>query len=384
MSRGRHWTRSGKGAMPAFVLGLLLVVACAPTDRTTGPVDVPPPRNLEVYYFNQAVHLRWELDPGWDGETFRIYGKRVTDPEYFLVAEVTSCAAGLCSYVDPNVVAGVSYEYYVAAVDPLTGFEAATEVAIEVSVPQPIPPPVPGDLVAIALDGAVFLAWGQQSREAGDFAYYRVYLEQSNGMVFLLGETDSEGFLDLLADNGNTYGYFVTAVDDQGHESEGSQLAFATPRPDFHGELLFAFSDVPELSGFRFQETEADNPILPGHDDARDFRLEVDEAGWWLVPGPGAQVHQERVFTTALRCGPAADLGCLDLRTAPATGYTGERILLVPEYSYVLRVPADAGGWMYGLVRVSHVGFVEGGAIAIFDWAFQLQVGNRALTPGSS
>lgn len=382
MSQARLWLRSRRREIPTILLALLLVGACEPTDRTMGPVGTPAPRNLDVYYFEKAVHLTWELDPAWDGETFRVYGKRVSDAEYFLVAEVTSCAGGLCSYVDPNVVAGTTYEYYVAAVDPLNGAETATDVAIEVLVPQPTPPPVPDEMAAIALDGAVFLAWGQQSRAAEDFAFYRVYLEASDGSSFLLGETDSEGFLDLLAENGTTYGYFVTAVDGQGHESGGSQLAFSTPRPDFHGELLFAFSEVPELSGFRFQETEADNPILPGDDDARDFRLETDEDGWWLVPGPGVQTHQDRVFTTALRCGPAADLGCLDMRMAPATGYTAERIRLVPEYSYVLRVPAGGGEWLYGVVRVAHLGVFEGSAIAIFDWAFQLQVGNRALTPG--
>src|SRR5690606_696369 len=103
----------------------------------------------------------------------------------------------------------------------------------------------------------------------------------------LIGETDSEGFLDLLAENGATYPYFVTAVDDQGHESGGSGIAAATPRPDYHGEILFGFDDRPEDSGFRFREDESLSPIVHGSSASRHFRIEADLNGWWLVPGPG-------------------------------------------------------------------------------------------------
>ena len=160
---------------------------------------------------------------------------------------------------DANVVSGTTYVYYVAAVDP-SRVETASVDAIEVDVPQPIAPPIPAEPGAVPLDGALYLLWGDTSREAGDFAFYRVYLEGGDGSVLLLGETDSEGFLDSLVENGNTYGYFISAVDDQGHESSGSSLIEGTPRPDYHGELLYAFGDRADEAGFRFQESEASSP----------------------------------------------------------------------------------------------------------------------------
>lgn len=341
------------------------------------------PRALEAHYHDQAVHVSWELPTQWDGEAFRVYSKRTSDQDYFLIAEVTSCAGGRCTYTDTNVVAGVTYEYYVAAVDPSTGDETATDIAIEVFVPEPVPPPAPDALEAVALDATVFLHWGRESREAEDFSHYRLYLENGDGSVFFLGETDSEGFLDFLVENGSTYGYFVTAVDDQGHESDGGALVEATPRPDFSGEILHAHEDRADASGFRFRDDETIDPIVPGDDPDRHFRLEVDANGWWLVPGPNVEVHPDATFTTALRCGPGADSGCTDVAVAPASGYSAADMQLVPEHSYVLRVPAGAGQWRYGVLRVTHVGAAQDGAFAVFDWAFQLQPGNRALSPPS-
>lgn len=338
------------------------------------------PVNFDAYYYDRAVHLSWELGSGWDGEVFRVWGKRVSDANYFLVAEVTSCADGFCSYSDPNVTPEVTYVYYVSAVND-AGEEAASDEAIEVFVPQPVPPPVPEGLDAVPLDGAIFLRWSANSRQAGDFSFYRVYLEGGDGSVAFLGDTDSEGFLDLLVENGNTYGYFVSAVDYEGHESDGSALAEGTPRPDYHGELLFAFGDRPEAAGFQFQTTEETNPVVSGNDPARHLRLEFVEDTWLLVPGPGVEVSGETFFTTALRCGPADDAGCVDVRWAPDSGFTSDPVALVTEYAYVLRVPAGGGAWRYALIRVSHLGFSQDGAIAIFDWAYQLDPGNPSLAP---
>lgn len=349
------------------------------TGGTLGPGNAPaPPLDFDAFYYNLAVHLAWALAPGWDGEPFRIFGKRVNDANYLLIAEVTNCSNGLCSYRDVNILPNVTYQYYVAAVGP-GGTETPSDVAIEVLVPTSTPPPTPGSVEAIALDRAIFLSWDTQSRAADDFAFYRVYFHNGTSGT-LIGETDSEGFLDLLVQNGDTYGYFVTAVDNVGHESQGSTLAQATPRPDFHGEFLFAFEDVPEESGFQFQVNDQDDPVVHGTDASRHFRLEADLDGWFLVPGPTAQVHPQEKITTELRCGPAADLGCVDFPVAPSTGYVSAPVGIAPERSYVLRVQ-EGNSFRYGVVRVTLVGFADEGAFAVFDWAFQLQPDNLNLAP---
>lgn len=381
MRTGARWRRR--------VAALLAVAAGATACEETivvGPDDgsVPDaPRSFSAFYHAGAVTLSWELGPLWNGESFRVYGKRSTDANYFSIAEVTSCAAAVCTYTDANVVPGRSYDYYVAAVAS-NGAETATAEAIRVAVPQPVPPAVPVGLEAIALDNAVYLRWSDVGRESNDFSFYRVYLELQDGPA-LVGETDSPAFLDRLAPNGSTLEYSVSSVDDQGHESGLSSIVAGTPRPDFHGEVVYDWFDRRGLAGFRFRADENTNPILDGADPARHFRLETDAAGWWLVPGPGAFVYPQGFITTALRCGPASDAGCVELTSAPTSGYVAADVGIVPQTTYVLHVPGDDGQYRYAAIRIELLGFdQEGDALMIFDWAYQLQAGNPMLLRGGS
>lgn len=365
------------------LLTVLGMAACESDTTIVVPGDGPSaPRALEAFYYGGVVTVTWELGPGWNGEPFRVYAKRTSDADWFFIAEVTNCSGGVCSYQDRNVVEGVTYLYYVAAVDPATGVEAATDYSVEVAVPFATAPPDPTGVQAVALDGAIYLRWSDVARGEADFSFYRIYQDAGANETFLLGETDSEGFLDELAVNGETYRYFVTSVDTQGHESAGSGPASGTPRPDFSGEYLYAASDRPDRAGFRFQADESVDPVMDAFDASRHFRLEIDAAGWWLVPGPGTSVHPQAFATTALKCGPGADASCQDLSVAPTSGYTTADLPLDAQTSYALRVRGDDGQTRYATIRVVLLGFDQNDdALIIFDWAYQLQPGNPALAP---
>ena len=156
-----------------------------------------------------------------------------------------------------------------------------------------------------------------------------------------------------------------------------------TPRPDFTGELVYSFVDEPTLSGFRFSESDQVDPIVTGGSPTRHFRLETDVSGWWLVPGPSAEVFPEGVFTTGLKCGVAADPQCQDWTAAPLSGYSPLEIAVEPEFTYVWRVVEDGGVVHYGAVRVNLLGSDQTGSeLMIFDWAYQLQSGNPQLAGG--
>jgi len=345
-------------------------------------VDQQPaaPQALTASYYAGAVTVEWELGSGWNGETFRVYSRRVTDASYFLIADVTSCSGGLCSYVDWNVVPEQTYEYYVSAVSTGSGLETATASSVQVFVPTPTPPPAPNGPRLIALDGAAYFRWDANARTVPDFSHYRVY-QDADGTSYLLGETDSEGFLDLLAGNGVTYAYFVTSIDADGHESEGSFAASGTPRPDFTAEFMYDHFADPAMSGFRFQPDESTLAVRDGNAAGNHFRFETDVNGWWLVPLNGTAVY-DAGFTTTLKCGVGADAGCLDVSVAPSAGYSLADVPLSVESSYVLSVIGDDGQTHYGVIRVTHLGLDQNAdAIMIFDWAYQLQPGNRNLAP---
>ncbi len=288
----------------ALVLtGAVLLAACDNDDTIFVPVANPaPPIGLDAGYYNRAVTVFWELSSGWNGEAFRVFSKRVEDASFLPIAEVTSCSGGNCEYTDTNILSNVTYDYFVSALDPDTGVETDSDRTVRVSVPSFTPPPVPTDLEVVALDATNYIRWNDNARSDSEFSAYRIYLLSDQGATeILLGETDSPGFLDALAENGVTSSYAVSSVDLFGHEGGISSSRQGTPRPDFTGELVYSFMDEPDLSGFRFSESDQVDPIVPGGSLARHFRLETDLSGWWLVPGPSAEVVPEGVFTTALK-----------------------------------------------------------------------------------
>ena len=368
-----------------ILTGAVLLGACDDDDTIFVPLDGPaPPIGLDAAYYNRAVTVYWELSSGWNSETFRVFGKRVEDASFLLIAEVTSCSAGSCEYTDTNIVSNVRYDYFVSALDPDTGAETDSDRTVRVSVPSFTPPPVPTDLEVVALDATNYIRWNDNARSDSDFSAYRVYLLSDQGATqTLLGGSDSPGFLDALAENGVTSTYAVSSVDVFGHESGTSVSRQGTPRPDFTGELVYSFVDEPTLSGFRFSESDQVDPIVAGGSPTRHFRLETDVSGWWLVPGPSAEVFPEGVFTTELKCGVAADPQCQDWTTAPLSEYSPVEIAVEPEFTYVWRVVEGGGVVHYGAVRVTLLGTDQTGSeLIIFDWAYQLQSGNPQLAEG--
>ena len=356
----------------------LLLGACD-SDLFLLPDEPDAPRDLTAHYYNRGVDLQWTLGPDWRGESFLVYGKREEDRDYFFIAEVTSCIEAHCLYRDINVVGGATYEYYVSAYDAETGLETPSDRAVLVDVPRPIPPAVPEGVAAVALDGAVYLHWDDSPALEDDFLAYRVHASAADG-YYLVGETDSPGFMDLLAANGHTTRYYVTSVDDQGHESDGSEVAEATPRVDYAGEVMYAHQDLPAASGFRFQESDDLAAVMAGDSAGRHFRIDRSGGALWLEPGPGARVHPDSRWTTALKCGPGADPDCESWETAPLSGYGTRAMPLEPGHTYMFRVPGDDGEIRFGAIRATIIGLdQEGDELVVFDWAYQPQAGNPSL-----
>lgn len=380
--------------------GLMFAAACSDDpDVIVLPGD-PPGQPLDLFATYEwvlegfdgttavghpEVELTWLPPASWDDEVFRVYGKRASSANYFLIATVTSCTEAGCVYRDPNVTAGQDYDYYVATYDERTNQETASEFAELVRVPGTARPAAPASPEAVALDGGVFLRWSPSASAGDNVSRYLVYLTQLDGEEFnyAVGQTDGTGFLDQRAENGSEYGYRIATVDTLGQLSNLSAEVFAIPRPDFSGELVYAFADSALLSGFRFQQDEDANPIVAGASTSAHFRLESDGTGYRIVPRNGAQVT-EFGFTTALVCGPGADAGCTAARTAPTTGYSTAPIAIDPEYSYVFRVTGDDGQLHYGVVRIMMLGTdQDGNDLAIFDWAYQLQPNKPQLDVGT-
>lgn len=320
-----------------------------------------------------SVQVTWFPAADWDDEVFRVYGKRVSASGFTLIATVTSCTTAGCVYTDRNVAHGQDYEYYVAAYDESGDQETSSDFRDVVRVPSSQRPAAPTNLETANLDNAVFLRWDPDGANGENVSRYLVYLTRLDNQTTLyrVGETDGTGYLDQRAENGSRFGYRVATVDTMGHVSNLSAEVVGVPRPDFAGELVYAFADSAAASGFRFQSDEATNPILPGGSASAQWRLESDAGGYRIVPLNGTQVT-EWGRTTALVCGPGADASCTAARVAPSAGYTTAPIPVDAEYSYVFRVTGGDGQPHYAVLRVTMLGTDQNGKdLMIFDWAYQ-------------
>jgi hypothetical protein len=328
------------------------------------------------------VVLSWSPPADWDGEAFRVYGRRTgTSGASALIATVTSCAAGLCEYHDTDVQAGVSYDYYVATYDDYTRLETSSEFSERVAVPSASRPAKPLPDTVIGLDGALYLTWTPQG-DANALWKYQVYLTRVGGSASLYraGETDATGYVDERAENGTAYGYRVAAVDTLGHVSDLSAEVVGVPRADVTAELIYAHADDSQQSGFRFQNDETLNPVLPGGSAQAQWRFETDAAGTRIVPLNGTRVLEYPGRTTALSCGPGSDGTCRAVTRAPAAGYQTGPIAVKPEYSYVFAVTGGDGQPHYGVVRVTLLGSDTAARdLMVFDWAYQTAANDPRL-----
>lgn len=96
------------------------------------------------------------------------------------------------------------------------------------------PPPAPTEVQGESQDGAVALEWN--AVDAGDLAGYRVYRAPTS--ISEVGDrspvsgsrpVSEAGYTDDSAQNGTTYHYVVTAVDEAGNESAPSTEVEKTP-----------------------------------------------------------------------------------------------------------------------------------------------------------
>ena len=82
------------------------VVACYTDGTLISVEEAASSRAVGATYYAGAVTVTWELASDCDRDTFRVYARRSTEVGYHLVAAVTSCQGGVCSYTDTNIQPG--------------------------------------------------------------------------------------------------------------------------------------------------------------------------------------------------------------------------------------------------------------------------------------
>jgi fibronectin type 3 domain-containing protein len=224
-------------------------------EASATPLDNLPPATptiTSVIAGNSTIDLDWTASPETDTAGYKIWWG-IQSGLYTNVVDVGNTN----SYQLQDLSNGITYYLAVTAYDS-SGNESSksTEVSATPSAPgggsggnggsgqeDTVPPATPTGLVATAGDTRVTLTWNSNTEE--DLAGYNIYRNTSEDTATatklnLSSLITGTSFEDTSVINGQTYYYFVSAVDKSGNESSLSEPVSALPLP------TVSFSDVPE------------------------------------------------------------------------------------------------------------------------------------------
>ncbi len=217
------------------------------------------------------------------------------------------------------------------------------------------PPAIPQGVYSVTGDGRVSIYWLPVQDE--DLDYYRVWWnDEPTGQFEVIGTSTQLYYIDTDVDNGVTYYYAVTAVDNDGNESELSyENVYDTPRPEGQNQSLYEFVGHPDGSGFDLSAAQ----VVPYNSVNADFYIDFDtDLETFFI-----NVADEETDIQDL--GYTADFD--EIGYAPADGWSFVGWSEIIEgHTYVIWTRDDH----FAKIRVTYADYDNFDNI-IFDWAYQ-------------
>ncbi len=196
-------------------------------------VPMPPlaptaPRDLKSTVGNGYINITWSKPLGEGSSPIEEY--KVYRNGSFLITVLP----GQLWYNDTNVKNGVTYTYYVVAVNSVGSSPKSNQINAE-----PVgPPSAPQNLNAIEGIGYINLTWEPPANDGGaSIIEYKIY---RNGTFLGTVSADQLWYNDTNVKGGVTYTYSVSAVNSagEGEKSNSIQATPGTPVPEFTDLLL--------------------------------------------------------------------------------------------------------------------------------------------------
>ncbi|MFO7991656.1 MAG: NosD domain-containing protein [Thermoplasmata archaeon] len=202
-----------------------------PSNISAAPGSVPlPPENIAATSGDGYVNLIGDPSPddgGFSIVEYKVYRGTSSGGETYL----DSFPPDQSYYNDTSVVNEQTYYYYLTAVNS-RGESLPSEEVSATPLPTPTTPSPPRNLAFIEGDGHVNLSWDvptdDGNRPIDEYVIYRG--TSSGGESYYSTVPGTQLFYnDTSVTNGQTYYYFITAVNEAGLESGESNEISATP-----------------------------------------------------------------------------------------------------------------------------------------------------------
>lgn len=223
-------------------------------------------------------------------------------------------------------------------------------------------PFAPRGIYSITADEAVYLFW--DANDERDLKEYRVYRKEDGDDYYeRIATVKVNEYVDWGLRNGHTYLYTITARDRDGNESDFSEIAYDTPRPEGYDQIIHDYHRYPGLSGYDLSKFE----VTRYDDDDADIYLDYDDyyEVYFLCVTDEATDIQDFGYTDDLD----------DVNWSPSEGWSSIGwVEVIPGHSYIIWTRDDH----YAKLRVSGSTYSYG---IVFDWAYQVDEGNQELAP---
>ena len=200
--------------------------------------DVPsmPPGSLQARLQDKAVVLSWvaptQLEDGTSLQQEVSYNLYRRGPgEAYALTPLNDEPIATLACRDKGVEMDTDYVYTLRAVRTVeeTSIESEGCAEVSISTTDSIPPDVPTGLVAIPTSTGVVLKWN--ASEDADLSGYNLYRQAGDAADFVKVTPvplTIASYLDTSVENGQTYTYAVTAVDDARETNESNHSTAVT------------------------------------------------------------------------------------------------------------------------------------------------------------
>lgn len=219
------------------------------------------------------------------------------------------------------------------------------------------PPKPPTGLYSINGDNKVELHWTNNNER--NIFEYNIYVSDSyDGKYDIIGTTSNNFYVDLGAKNGVTWYYAVTAVNQNGYESDLSyEEVKNTPRPQGYNKAIYDFRKFPSTAGYSFAKQQ----VLPYDDKYTDMFFDNDSGYYYMVVWDDTDIQD---------MGKTTDI--YDIPYAPTTGWSSTKdVVLIPGHTYVVwTLDNNFAKFRINAITTERVSF---------DWAYQTKSGERQL-----
>jgi hypothetical protein len=221
-------------------------------------------------------------------------------------------------------------------------------------------PSIPQGVYSITGDNEVIIFWLHVQDD--DLSHYNVYWSPDDDLYEYMGSTEDTFYVDTDVDNGTTYYYAVTSVDQAGNESALShETVFDTPRPEDDGLFIFTLNNNPGNSGYDF----SDSNIVAWNDIMADIYLDYDSSAGAMF------INVANINTDIQDMGYTYDFD--EIGYSPEFGWSDVGwVELIQNHTYIVWTADNH----FAKIRPTSL---AGDFGAQFQWAYQIATGNPEL-----